>query len=156
MQRLYHHQTVVYARTVHKCYFVCATPDQLGHRAISDRRIDNCTSVCVATVETLHATSLPPPNRHIRTDGAFIVFACAPHRSPCGIVPFPPSVRYLYVGWYRDRRDVACNVSTITKPLYAHGRCINVIPCASHRTHCGIVPFPTVSSIFICWLVSHP
>jgi hypothetical protein len=206
MQRLYH-QTVVYAWTVHQSYCMRVPPNPSRCRAISHHRINVCTSVGIATVETLHATSLPP-NRRVCMDGASIVLHARPakpravlchlpppdfylcvcwHRTrrdvACNVSTppgrrvcingtsivlharptkhraaschFPPSDRYSYVCWYRNRRDVACNVST-TKPSYMHGRFINRIACASHQTHRGVVPFPTIGSMFVRRLVSQP
>jgi hypothetical protein len=80
-------------------------------RAISHRRIFICTFVGIATVETLHATSLPP-NRRICMDGSSIVLHARPTKPIAVSCHFPPSDQCLYVGWYRNRRDVACNVST--------------------------------------------
>jgi hypothetical protein len=112
MQRLYHHQTVVYARPVHQLYCVRDPPTPVRCRAIFPRRIDICTSVVIATVETLHATSLPPPNRRVCVDGASIVLRSRPAKPIAVSCHLPPSDQYLCVCWYRDRRDVACNVST--------------------------------------------
>jgi hypothetical protein len=59
MQRLYH-QNVVYAWSVLQLYYVRAPPNPMRCRAIYPRWIDICTLVGIATVETLHATSLHP------------------------------------------------------------------------------------------------
>jgi hypothetical protein len=155
MQRLYHHQTVVYARPVHQLYCVRDPPTPVRCRAIFPRRIDICTSVVIATVETLHATSLPPPNRRICTAGASIVLHARPTKHRAASCHLPPPDFYLYIGWYRNRRDVACNVST-TKPSYMHGRCINCIACAIRQTPCGVVPFTTAGFLFVRLLASHP
>jgi hypothetical protein len=153
MQRLYH-QTVVYAWTVHQSYCMRVPPNPSRCCAISHHRINVCTSVGIATVETLHATSLPP-NRRICTDGASIVLRARPAKPCAALCHLPPPDGYLCVCWYRTRRDVACNVST-TKPLRMHGRCINRNACAPRQTLCGVVPFAPVGSIFVRLLVSRP
>jgi hypothetical protein len=153
MQRLYH-QNVVYAWSVLQLYYVRAPPNPMRCRAIYPRWIDICTLVGIATVETLHATSLPP-NRRICMDGASIVLHARPTKPIAVLCHFPPSDQCLYVGWYRNRRDVACNVST-TKPSYMHGRCINCIACAIRQTPCDVVPFPTAGFLFVRLLASRP
>jgi hypothetical protein len=153
MQRLYH-QTVVYAWTVHQSYCMRVPPNPSRCRAISHHRINVCTSVGIATVETLHATSLPP-NRRVCMDGASIVLHARPAKPRAVSCHFPPPDFYLCVCWHRDRRDVACNVST-TKPSYMHGRCINCIACAIRQTPCDVVPFPTAGFLFVRLLVSRP
>jgi hypothetical protein len=96
-----------------------------------------------------------PPGRRVCVDGELIVLCACPAK-PCAVsCHFPPSDRYFYVGWYHDRRDVACNVST-TKTSYTHGRCFNCITCAPRQILCGVVPFTPVGSIFVRWLVSRP
>jgi hypothetical protein len=97
-----------------------------------------------------------PPGRRVCVDGELIVLCACPAK-PCAVsCHFPPSDRYFYVGWYHDRRDVACNVSTTTKPSYMHGRCINCIACVSRQTLCGVVPFPTAGFLFVRLLASRP
>jgi hypothetical protein len=110
MQRLYH-QTVVYAWTVHQSYCMRVPPNPSRCRAISHHRINVCTSVGIATVETLHATSLPP-NRRVCMDGASIVLHARPAKPRAVLCHLPPPDFYLCVCWHRTRRDVACNVST--------------------------------------------
>jgi hypothetical protein len=53
-----------------------------------------------------------PPDRCMCLDGASIVLRARPTKPIAVSCHFPPSDRYLYIGCYRDRRDVACNVST--------------------------------------------
>jgi hypothetical protein len=53
-----HHRAVAYAWTVHQLYYMRAPPNPVRCGAISHHRINVCTSVGIATVETLHATSL--------------------------------------------------------------------------------------------------
>jgi len=60
-----HPRAVAHVWTVHQLYCVGAPPNPVRCRVIYHRRIDICMSVGIATVETLHATSLPPPNRRV-------------------------------------------------------------------------------------------
>jgi ribulose-5-phosphate 4-epimerase/fuculose-1-phosphate aldolase len=53
-----------------------------------------------------------PPNRCVCMDGASIVLCARPAKPIAASRHLPSLDFYLYVGWYRTRRDVACNVST--------------------------------------------
>jgi hypothetical protein len=55
-----HHRAVAYALTVHQLYYMRAPPNPVRHCAIYHRRMGICAFVGIATVETLHATSLHP------------------------------------------------------------------------------------------------
>jgi hypothetical protein len=96
-----------------------------------------------------------PPDRRICMVGSSIVLRSRTAKSYAVLCHLPPPDQCLYVGWYRNRRDVACNVST-TKPSYMHGRFINRIACASHQIHRGVVPFPTAGFLFVRLLASRP
>jgi hypothetical protein len=125
MQRLYH-QTVVYARTVHQLYCVRDPPNPVRCRAISHRRIFICAFVGIATVETLHATSLPP-NRRICTAGASIVLRARPAKPRAVLCHLPPPDFYLCVCWYRTRRDGSS--------IVLHAR-----PAKSYAASCHLPP----------------
>jgi ribulose-5-phosphate 4-epimerase/fuculose-1-phosphate aldolase len=92
-----------------------------------------------------------PPNHRICVDGASMGLRARPskpHETSCHL---PESDRYLYVGRYRARRDVACNVST-TPPLRVHGRCINRIMCAIRQIRAASRHLPSLDFyLYVGW-----